>query len=128
MNLKIDIQLSVDYDEQTKKVNILSCNPVIITPSNEETIQTHIVTETQHKFGILTFGKNGKNIPKGREIKIEVNEIPFENTKTIVTHKTVTGRIDGLTEFYKNYPNIKTGTELKYFYDVENDTLKLSLL
>lgn len=82
-----------------------------------------------NKFGILTLGDEiGRNILKEKEISIQVDGKIFKNEKPIITHKSVKGRIDGLTLIYKNYDKLITGTKLKVQFYVEDNILKLTTI
>lgn len=129
IRLNIDVKLEVDYDSINNEFIVVSCNPVIQNPNQSSMIMTHALSETQIKFGILTLGaKIGKNIPKGKEILIQVNGIPYNSEKPIITHKSVKGRVDGLTGFYKTYDRFIVGTILQVEFDVQNNILNLTTL
>lgn len=129
VRLNIDVRLEVDYDSINNEFIIVSCNPVIQNPNKPSTAMIHTLSETQIKFGILTLGaKIGKNIPKEKEISIQVNGKFFKSEKPIITHKSVKGRIDGLTSFYKTYDKFITGTKLKVQFDVGDSILKLTTI
>ncbi|MDU5107771.1 hypothetical protein [Clostridium sp.] len=129
IRLNIDIKLEIDYDTINKEFIVVSCNPVILNQNQSSMIMTHTLSETQIKFGILTLGaKIGKNIPKGKDILIKVNGNLYSSEKQIITHRSVKGRIDGLTAFYKTYDDFIAGTSLQVDFDINNNILNLTTI
>lgn len=118
--LELDVKLEVVYDSEKDKFDIISCNPsiskrMIIDP--KKTIE-HKMTKTQIKFGILTLGSRndvGQNIPLGKEISLIINDgEPIQ----VTTHKSVRGRVDGLTRIYAEYPELTEDKEVKVSFDL----------
>lgn len=125
--LEIDVKLEVIFNSENNEFSIVSCKPNISKKLNVDAQKTikHTLTDTQIKFGILTLGsKNevGKNIPLGTTIELKVNE---ENPIEITTHKTIRGRIDGLTKTYSKYPELVAGSEIEVSYDLNNYSLTI---
>lgn len=128
ISLELDAKIKFDIDTKTNSLHSISMIPVLNKiKKNEEEFIIHTITETQNKFGILTLGaKNsiGALIPVQEEIRLIFNGKAYTN-KPIITHKTVKGRIDGLTDFYTNTPELTVGTKLKVKFDYEKKILEL---
>lgn len=126
-NLNVDIAFS--YNSATNEYSIVSTKSDIrnidIVEKNE--VVLHTITETQSKFGILTLGAKhgvGKILPISTEIAIKINGENYTDKK-IVTHKTVRGRIDGLTDLYSKFPQLVAGKEISVEYEQNDKILKI---
>lgn len=128
IKLNMDVKLEIEYDEVNGTFNVMSCIPIITNNSSALNSNfEHTLTETQTRYGILTLGsKFGNYMPRGQEVEIEVNGVKYKDT--VVTHKTIKGRIDGLTKFYKEFSDLKEGTALDIIYDAESKTLKIRII
>lgn len=120
--LEVDVKFEIIYNSAKDEFSIISCNPSIskkIEINTKKTIK-HKLTKTQVKFGILTLGSRndvGQNIPLGKTIELVVND---DKPIKITTHKTIKGRIDGLTKTYSKHPELVENTEIEVSFDVNN--------
>lgn len=124
---KLEINLVIEYDIDKDDINLVASDVKLNSKSIvEKKIEIeHKISETQFKFGILTLGARsdiGKLLPLATEIKIKVNGEYYTNKK-ISTHKSVRGRIDGLTDMYNCYPELKVGSTIKVEFDRSNKEL-----
>ena len=118
--LEVDVKLEVIYNSLKDEFSIISCTPSISKKIEVDATKTirHKLTKTQVKFGILTLGSRndvGQNIPLGETIELVVNNNePFK----ITTHKTIRGRIDGLTAVYAEQSELMEGIEIEVGFDL----------
>ena len=125
--LEVDVKIEIIYDSTKDEFNIISCNPSISNKVEIDAKKTirHKLTKTQVKFGILTLGsKNdvGQNIPLGESIRLVFNE---DEPITITSHKTIRGRIDGLTRIYSEHPELVEDMVVEVSFDISNLTLTI---
>lgn len=123
----LEINLTIEYDVDKDEINLVSSDIKLKSKSIvEKNIEIeHKISETQFKFGILTLGAKssiGKILPLATEVKLKINGEYYTNKK-ISTHKSVRGRIDGLTDMYSCYPELKVGSTIKIEYDTSSKEL-----
>ncbi|MBR4027046.1 MAG: DUF1413 domain-containing protein [Lachnospiraceae bacterium] len=98
------LQVKAELDAQTQEVNIISCVPVIVANKANLSPDIHTLSDTEHKYKILTLGaKFAKTygMACGEEIRVYVNEELYPTP--IISHKSTLGRLDGLTDFNKYF-------------------------
>lgn len=127
MKLDINVKLTLNFNSQNKQFKVLSCIPIIPNPLFKPTSITHTLTETQIKFGILTLGKTLRQyIPVHHSINIFLNNTILQTENPLKTHKSVNGRINGLTQLYKHYPDVfYANAILNVSFNAKNDQLLL---
>lgn len=122
MEFNFMLQIIADIDEVTKEVTVKKVIPINTAPKSESI--EHTITKGQAQYGILTLGKNARSIGMtvGTEIAMEIDGNLLE--KRFTTHKTVTGRIDGLTSLYTE--GLLKGEEtIQVQYNAGNRLLKI---
>ncbi|MBQ6696284.1 MAG: hypothetical protein IJN16_06230 [Lachnospiraceae bacterium] len=123
MEFNFMLQIIADIDEKTKAVTV---KKVILFNSSVENSEhlSHVIRDTEAKYGILTFGKEAKSIGMtiGTNITIEIDGKFFKET---MTHKSVTGRIDGMTAAYSE-GLLKNGEKIEVRYDMEGRILRMN--
>jgi len=107
-NIEFCFQLNVraSYNPVSGKVTVLSCTPVEESEQVSKQVPSarfrHELTRTQKNYFILTLGAKfakAYHFPKAADITVQVNGIPYPSP--VRTHKTVSGRIDGLSGLYQ---------------------------
>lgn len=124
MEFSFMLQIIADIDENTKAVTVKRVIPINTSVENNEYL-VHEISDTESKYGILTLGKDAKRMGMtlGTNITIEIEGKMFK--KNITTHKSVIGRIDGMTAaFQKKLLSKKTKIEVRY--DVEKRILRIN--
>nr|WP_315104444.1 DUF1413 domain-containing protein [uncultured Catonella sp.] len=136
-NFEITLQINAELDVATQEVNIISCTVVPINRDKALPKHTHRITNTEHKYKILTLGsKFAKTygMKLNEQIHIYVNNELYPHPVT--THKSTLGRIDGLTDvnryfgiFLENYE--RTHNKLKditisVYYDTTKKELQIN--
>ena len=118
------LQIIADIDENTKEVTVKKVIP-INTSVNNEMFLTRTLSDTEAKYGILTLGKEAKNIGMtvGTNISIMIDGKVFR--ESITTHKSVVGRIDGMTAAYSE-KILNSGDKVEVRYDVTERILRIS--
>ncbi len=93
-------------------------------------VTEHTISETENRYGILTLGAKsevGGLIPIATEITIEIDGQRFIGPRPIITHRSARGRIDGLTQLYREFPEkFAVDTVLFASYDPEAAVLALA--
>ena len=130
ISTNLEINLVLEYDIDNDELSLVSSDTKLKSASiiKKKISIEHQISETQYKFGILTLGaKNeiGKVLPLSTEIKIIVNGEYYKN-KTIISHKSVRGRIDGLTDMYNCNPELKVGSSVYIIYDPDTKELMIN--
>ena len=123
MEFNFMLQIIADIDEKTKAVTVKKVIPFNSSVENSEHL-SHVIRDTEAKYGILTFGKEAKSIGMtiGTNITIEIDGKFFKET---MTHKSVTGRIDGMTAAYSE-GLLKNGEKIEVRYDMEGRILRIN--
>lgn len=123
MEFNFMLQIIADIDEKTKAVTVKKVIPFNSSVENSEHL-SHVIRDTEAKYGILTFGKEAKSIGMtiGTNITIEIDGKFFKET---MTHKSVTGRIDGMTAAYSK-GLLKNGEKIEVRYDMEGRILRIN--
>ena len=123
MEFNFVLQIIADIDEKTKAVTVKKVIPFNSSVENSEHL-SHVIRDTEAKYGILTFGKEAKSIGMtiGTNITIEIDGKFFKET---MTHKSVTGRIDGMTAAYSE-GLLKNGEKIEVRYDMEGRILRMN--
>lgn len=129
LGLKLDISINLDNDE----VEIRACEATVLqasaTNQQQKNAITHTISQTENHYGIITLGAKKSQLilmPIDKEIELEINDQKFDNSKQISTHKTVKGRVDGLTALYRQYSNeLSVGSIVTVKYDTNNNILKI---
>ena len=83
-----------------------------------------VLTSTDVKYGILTFGKKLADVPVGTPCTLYYNG----NTYSCKAHKTTRGRIDGLRRLYIDNPELQEGARVTATYDDDEGEITLTLL
>ena len=124
MELNFMLQIIADYDENTKEVTVKKVIPINTSVDNNKSL-LHEIGDTESKYGILTLGKEAKTIGMtiGTGIAIEIDGKIFKDS--IMTHKSVVGRIDGMTAAYSE-KILNRGDKIEVRYDIENRILRIS--
>ena len=123
MEFNFMLQIIADIDEKTKAVTVKKVIPFNSSVENSEHL-SHVIRDTEAKYGIITFGKEDKSIGMtiGTNITIEIDGKFFKET---MTHKSVTGRIDGMTAAYSE-GLLKNGEKIEVRYDMEGRILRMN--
>lgn len=132
-NIGVNVNIEAIYDTETGCFDIISCKPHIVR--KEDIIinewMEHPLSTTQIKFGILTLGSRssvGKQIPLGESITIQfVADGIITEEKQVTTHKTIKGRIDGLTSLYYKKSNLTHSTKIKVRYIYDDKILQIKV-
>lgn len=122
--LELEFVFNIDPENKEVSIDSVRLKSARVHEKDEDIITKHTLTETQVKFGILTLGAKssvGRMLPLGEEITIDYygEKIPAK------THRTVRGRIDGLTKFYSRHPELMPDTNIVAVYDAEENVLKI---
>lgn len=83
-----------------------------------------VLTSTDVKYGILTFGKKLADVPVGTPCTLYYNG----NTYSCKAHNTTRGRIDGLRRMYIDNPELQEGARVTATYDDDEGKITLTLL
>ncbi|SHM72160.1 hypothetical protein SAMN05660826_01767 [Caldanaerovirga acetigignens] len=122
--LEVEFLFNIDLENEDLSIDSVKLKSVRMQGKKEDETTIHTLTETQVKFGILTLGAKssvGKVMPLGEEIIIDY----YGEKITAKTHRTVKGRIDGLTRFYLSHPELKPDTKITALFDSEGKVLKI---
>jgi len=120
-------------DATKDELVVEACNVKIINTKLTESLpnQTtiHKIGETESRYGLLLLGAKspvGSQLPTAKEVTIVINGQRYDGKKPVYTHKTTQGRIDGLTQLFKLYPEeLAVGARLSVSYDSSTETLSL---
>lgn len=143
IKLDIDVKMEIIFNEETGECEIISSTPKIVKQEKINRIisEEYDVKFSDLKYGILSLGAKsqiGQNLPINTKVKItfedlEGNRYPI-NAKT---HKKYKGRIDRLTEIYREL-GLKCGYDLeekeiekikfKVSYHIQKQELYIKLL
>lgn len=123
--LDVDVKLEIIFDEKTGECKIVSMKHDIKSQEkiNDVVFEEHVITPSQMKYGILTFGAKsliGSIIPKDTQVGFSI----LGNTFRAKTHNKIQGRIDGLTLLFQELC-IPTGYKLNVD-EVVSKTIELS--
>lgn len=123
MEFNFMLQIIADIDENTKEVTVKKVIPINTSVKKSEYL-IHPIGESESKYGILTLGKEAKTIGMtiGTNIAIEIDGKMFK--ESIMTHKSVIGRIDGITAAYSE-KLLNKGEKIELRYDVEKRILRI---
>ena len=83
-----------------------------------------VLTSTDVKYGILTFGKKLADVPAGAHCTLYYNG----RTYSCKAHNTTRGRIDGLRRLYIDNPELQEGARVTATYDDDEGEITLTLL
>lgn len=83
-----------------------------------------VLTSTDVKYGILTFGKKLADVPAGAPCTLYYNG----RTYSCKAHNTTRGRIDGLRRLYIDNPELQEGARVTATYDDDEGEITLTLL
>ena len=124
MEFNFMLQVIADFNENTKEVTVKKVIPINTSVDNSEYL-IHEIGDTESKYGILTMGKEAKTIGMtiGTSITIEIDGKIFK--ESIMTHKSVTGRIDGMTAAYSE-KLLNSGEKIEVRYDIEKRILRIN--
>jgi len=124
MEFNFMLQIIADMDENTKEVTVKKVIPINTSVDYSEPL-LHEINNTESKYGILTLGKAAKTIGMtiGTNISIEINGQIFK--ENVMTHKSVTGRIDGMTVAYSE-KLLNKGDKIEVRYDVAKRILRIN--
>lgn len=131
ISLNLNVSLSLSINTSTNEIEVKDCKANVINVINDDINKTkyteHKINETQNRYGILTLGAKsavGMLMPIATEITIEMDGKKFISEHPIVTHKSTRGRIDGLTQFFREYKEkFIVGAVLSVLYDPQNSIL-----
>lgn len=130
IKLDIDIKMEIILDEETGEYKVNSMTPKIIKQSKvqEKITIDYSLNYSELKYGILSLGaknKIGKELPIDEKIKVVyIDKKGNEHSLATHTHKKTKGRIDKLTEVFKDL-ELKCGHKLEKS-EVEKSKLKIS--
>lgn len=79
------------------------------------------INNTEFKYRILTCGSKFK-IPTGQQMELEYQNIGYTSGYPCKSHATTVGRIDGLTEFYRE-SGLQVGDEIEVNFDHDFNTV-----
>jgi len=133
ISLSLNVVLTLSVNLSTNEVEVQDCDANIIKITNDDNIQIqcteHQINETENHYGILTLGAKssvGMLIPTATEITIELDDEEFISSKSITTHRSTRGRIDGLTQLFRTFPEkLAVGAILSVSYDPQTSILSL---
>ena len=132
-NIGVNVNIEAIYDTETGCFSIISCKPQIIKKEDiiiNEWMEHHL-SSTQIKFGILTLGSRssvGKQIPLGESITVQfIEDGVIIEEKQVTTHKTIKGRIDGLTSLYYKKRTLTDDTKVKIRYNYDDKILQIKV-
>lgn len=126
MEFNFLLHLVADLDEKTNEVTIKKVIPINTSVDNNNEFLKHIITKSEAKYGILTLGKDAKKIGITTNTFIKIVKID-ENVvkKDIKTHKTITGRLDGLTDLYSNHL-LSECDNIEVTFDIKKSILRIN--
>jgi len=119
MELKITVNLEVEFNEVTKIFNIKDQNTQIQTLSKLPLKMKRKLGVAEIRYGIFTLGSKsiiGQTLPQDTDICVIYNG----NSYPAHTHKTSIGRIDRLSSLTRNF---HVGTCLTFEYDASKNEL-----
>ena len=124
MEFNFMLQIIADIDENTKGVTVKKVIPINTSADDSEYL-LHEIGTTEAKYGILTLGKEARKLSMtiGTKISIEINGKVFK--ESIMTHKSVTGRIDGMTAAYTE-KLLNVGEKIEVRYDAAKRILRIN--
>ena len=124
MEFNFMLQIIADFNENTKEVTVKKVIPINTSVDNSGYL-LHEIGDTESKYGILTLGKEAKTIGMtiGTSITIEIDGKIFRDS--IMTHKSVAGRIDGMTAAYSE-KILNGGEKIEVRYDIEKRILRIN--
>lgn len=115
---ELQLNIKFEYDKKHDTLLIKTINPSVIQTHNPniEFSEEHILSGTEMRYGILTFGAKslfGQELEKGQSVEVE-----FRNKIYCVkTHNKIKARIDGLTGMMKEFcDELKEGVKIKATY------------
>lgn len=129
-NIIINLEIILKVDKGNN-INILEGNTRVLGVSilEEQNVLEHVISETENRYGILTLGSKslvGKSMQKGTTIKINIKGKEFNSTRPIRTHRVTQGRIDGLTQLFRTFPEeLGVGKKINVTYDSDNRTISI---
>lgn len=111
-----------DDNEKTKDLII-----EIDTQPRAVSNKKHLInaTESFYKYGLISLGKNSeitKKLIPGENIRIRCGEKYFDGK----VHKSIAGRIDGLSSMYRENNNLKDGFTVVMEYDKQGKYIIVS--
>lgn len=129
-NIIINLEIILKVDKGNN-INIVEGNTRVLGVSilEEQNVLEHVISETENRYGILTLGSKslvGKSIQKETTIKINIKGKEFNSTRPIRTHRVTQGRIDGLTQLFRAFPEeLGVGKKINVTYDSDNRTISI---
>ncbi|EHO53894.1 hypothetical protein HMPREF9099_00565 [Lachnospiraceae bacterium oral taxon 082 str. F0431] len=129
-NIIINLEIILKVDKGNS-INIVEGNTRVLGVSilEEQNVLEHVISETENRYGILTLGSKslvGKSIQKETTIKINIKGKEFNSTRPIRTHRVTQGRIDGLTQLFRAFPEeLGVGKKINVTYDSDNRTISI---
>lgn len=129
----IAAQMGIPLEEETAPASSAPARKAVarrVTPRSTVTRQpsapgdAKVLTSTDVKYGILTFGKKLADVPVGAPCTLYYNG----NTYSCKAHNTTRGRIDGLRRLYIDNPELQEGARVTATYDDDEGEITLTLL
>lgn len=130
-DISISLNLELEIDTDTCEVAVKSCainsTPTQVGLHSSKLMCTHVVTETERKYGILTIGSRssvGSAIGVAENLQVDING---SSVAVVTTHKKVRGRIDGLTRLFGEFSDLfSPGNTLFLSYDLTTKVLEIN--
>ncbi|WMJ77550.1 MULTISPECIES: hypothetical protein [unclassified Sedimentibacter] len=133
ISLNLNVLLTLAVDVATNKVEVQNCDAKVVKVASDDNNQIqyteHQINETENRYGILTLGAKslvGMLMPTATEVTIEIDGVKFISSKSIRSHRSTRGRIDGLTQLFREFPDkLAVGAILSVSYDSQTSILAL---
>lgn len=134
--MKILLNLEIQYDTSTKECKVVSCTQEGKLEKQGNKGQgnriEHVLGKSEVRYGILTLGTNnpvGDSIPKDSRITVKYRK----DGKTIYkkevnTHKSVKGRVNGLTEMYDKHHELQEDAIIEVKYSLNDKILEIKTI
>ncbi len=130
MNIKLNLSVEVMFNQETGVTEVISCKTQGSIEEDSKIVTMELaLTETQVKFGILTLGARsmiGRILPPAKDL--QVLYMGQDKRYPAKTHKSVKGRIDGITSFYNQHTFLTPGSKVKISYNKENALISVQLI
>lgn len=134
--IKASIALNLQFvvELETGAVTVRACDAQVLKIQTDDLVQVqnteHTIGPTEDRYGILTLGVKsaaGRLLPIATEIAIHVDGQEVTNCGRIATHKSARGRIDGLTNMYRqHHQKLYEGAIVDVTYDAETSVLSIT--
>ena len=136
MEISFSLRINGEFDDKTKEFTIKKIIPLtqtVIDENGNPKKKEHTIIKTEATYYILMLRRESGIEPGTVGITINYKGKTYDkypNGKTIDTHKTAWGRIDGLSFLYKNDDKLnpdplKEGDTIEYSYDSEKKILSI---